>query len=96
MHRGLVEARPNQANDRLIFTVATTTDLLPIVSPGVAALMVGVLSVVSIHLASLDVMPLLYGFIGFFSTFIAGIILGFIFPSTSEEVDGLTLFTQKK
>jgi len=68
-------------------------------SGGVAGLMgliCGVITVVTVHFMKLDVMPLLYGCFGFMSTFIMGSILGLVFPAKKEEVDGLTLFTQKK
>ncbi|WP_435893893.1 sodium:solute symporter family transporter [Oceaniferula spumae] len=67
---------------------------------GLGALLIGVVSVVSIHLlnqsGAIDVMPLLYGFFGFTSTLVAGIILGFVLPSRPEEVNGLTIYTQAK
>ncbi|MFC4995577.1 sodium:solute symporter family transporter [Rubritalea tangerina] len=63
---------------------------------GLVALLIGVCTVVSIHVIGFDVMPLLYGFIGFFSTLIAGVILGFVLPARGDEVEGLTIFTQKK
>lgn len=67
---------------------------------GLGALLIGVVSVVAIHLlnqsGAIDVMPLLYGFFGFTSTLVAGIILGFVLPSRPEEVNGLTIYTQAK
>jgi SSS family transporter len=63
---------------------------------GLIALLCGVATVVSVHLLQLDVMPLLYGFIGFTSTFFVGVVLGVIFPAKPGEVNGLTIFTQGK
>lgn len=67
---------------------------------GLGALLIGVVSVVTIHLMNqsgvIDIMPLLYGFCGFFATLLAGVILGLAMPSRPEEVNGLTIYTQKK
>ncbi|NWK54754.1 sodium/solute symporter [Verrucomicrobiaceae bacterium N1E253] len=67
---------------------------------GLIGLLCGVVTVVTVHILNetkiIDVMPLLYGFIGFTSTFIAGALLGCFMPAKAEEVNGLTLLTQKK
>ncbi len=67
---------------------------------GLLALIFGVVTVLSVYLMNeagvIDLMPLLYGAVGFFSTLLAGIVLGFILRATDEEVAGLTIWTQKK
>jgi hypothetical protein len=40
-------------------------------------------------------MPLLYGAVGFLSTLILGLIVGIVFKAADDEVDGLTIWTQK-
>ena len=44
----------------------------------------------------IDLMPLLYGAVGFLTTLVVGILLGFVFRARDEEVAGLTIWTQKK
>lgn len=63
---------------------------------GLLALLCGVATVVSVHLLQLDVMPLLYGFIGFMTTFLSGSLIGLLLPAKAEEVEGLSIFTQRK
>lgn len=62
---------------------------------GLIALLSGVGTVISVHLLQLDIMPLLYGCIGFMTTLIGGSLLGLILPAKPESVAGLSLFTQK-
>ncbi len=67
---------------------------------GLLALILGVVAVLSAYLMNeagiIDLMPLLYGAVGFFSTLLTGIVLGFVLRATNEEVAGLTIWTQKK
>ena len=67
---------------------------------GLFALIFGVVAVVSVYLMNeagvIDLMPLLYGAVGFFSTLLMGIVLGFFLCATDDEVAGLTIWTQKK
>ncbi|MGJ8696911.1 MAG: sodium:solute symporter family transporter [Verrucomicrobiaceae bacterium] len=67
---------------------------------GLLALIFGVVSVISVYFMNeagvIDLMPLLYGAVGFFSTLLMGVILGFFLRATDEEVAGLTIWTQKK
>jgi len=44
----------------------------------------------------IDLMPLLYGAVGFFATLLSGLILGFVMRASDEEVAGLTVWTLKK
>ena len=67
---------------------------------GLLALISGVASVVTVYFLNeagvVDIMPLLYGSVGFLTTLVAGIVLGFVLRATDEEVAGLTIWTQKK
>ncbi len=67
---------------------------------GLLALISGVVSVVTVYLLNeagvIDLMPLLYGAVGFLTTLIVGFGLGFVLRATHEEVEGLTIWTQKK
>jgi SSS family solute:Na+ symporter len=67
---------------------------------GLLALISGVLTVVTVYLMNeagvIDLMPLLYGAVGFLTTLVVGILLGFVFRARDEEVAGLTIWTQKK
>jgi len=67
---------------------------------GLLALISGVASVVTVYFLNevgvVDIMPLLYGAVGFLTTLVAGIVLGFVLRATDEEVAGLTIWTQKK
>ncbi|MEJ6580030.1 MAG: sodium/solute symporter [Akkermansiaceae bacterium] len=67
---------------------------------GLIALIAGVVTVISVYLMNeagvIDLMPLLYGAVGFFSTLIAGIVLGFVMRATDDEVSDLTIWTQRK
>ena len=67
---------------------------------GLLALISGVASVVTVYFLNeagvVDLMPLLYGAVGFLTTLVAGIVLGFVLRATDEEVAGLTIWTQKK
>ena len=67
---------------------------------GLLALISGVASVVTVYFLNevgvVDIMPLLYGAVGFLMTLVAGIVLGFVLRATDEEVAGLTIWTQKK
>lgn len=67
---------------------------------GLGALVFGVVLVLGVHFLNqtghIDLMPLLYGFVGFMGTFIAGLVLALFLPASAEEVDGLTIFTIKK
>lgn len=67
---------------------------------GLLALIGGVVMVTAVHFLNefgiTDVMPLLYGAVGFLSTLILGLILGIVFKAADNEVDGLTIWTQKK
>ena len=73
---------------------------LPNGQAGLLALICGVASVVTAYFLNeagvIDLMPLLYGAVGFVSTIVAGVILGFVMGARDEEVDGLTIWTQKK
>jgi hypothetical protein len=44
----------------------------------------------------IDLMPLLYGAVGFLTTLVVGVVLGFVWPASKEEVAGLTIWTLKK
>ena len=67
---------------------------------GLLALISGVASVVTVYFLNeagvVDIMPLLYGAVGFLTTLVAGIVLGFVLRATDEEVAGLTIWTQKE
>ena len=67
---------------------------------GLLALISGVASVVTVYFLNeagvVDLMPLLYGAVGFLTTLVAGIVLGFVLRATDEDVAGLTIWTQKK
>jgi len=67
---------------------------------GLLALISGVVGVVTVHFLNeagvIDLMPLLYGAVGFLTTIVVGVILGFVFRATGDEVAGLTIWTQKK
>ena len=67
---------------------------------GLLALVAGVLAVVVTSVANeagiIDVMPLLYGAIGFFTTFATGWLLGWAMPTHDQQVAGLTIWTQEK
>jgi len=41
-------------------------------------------------------MPLLYGAVGFLTTFVTGVVLGFWLRANDEDVRDLTIWTQKK
>jgi SSS family transporter len=67
---------------------------------GLLALVCGVVTVVTVYFLNeagvIDLMPLLYGAVGFFATLLSGLILGMVMRSTDEEVAGLTVWTLKK
>lgn len=67
---------------------------------GVMALVAGVMAVVGTSVANeagiIDVMPLLYGAIGFFTTLATGWLLGWVMPAHDQQVAGLTIWTQEK
>lgn len=55
-----------------------------------------IITVTILHKAgTIDVWPLLNGLICFFVTFVSAFILGFIFRSKPEDIQGLTIFTRK-
>ncbi|MDE0860444.1 MAG: sodium/solute symporter [Akkermansiaceae bacterium] len=67
---------------------------------GLLALICGVVTVVTVYFLNeagvIDLMPLLYGAVGFFATLLSGLILGFVMRASDEEVAGLTVWTLKK
>ncbi len=67
---------------------------------GLPALVFGVISVFTVYFLNqaglIDLMPLLYAFIGFTSTFIAGLVLGLFMPSKPSEIANSTIFSSKK
>lgn len=67
---------------------------------GLLALLAGVVTVVVVYLLNeagmIDLMPLLYGAIGFLTTLSTGVILGLFMRATDAEVEGLTIWTQRK
>ncbi|MCH1507867.1 MAG: sodium/solute symporter, partial [Akkermansiaceae bacterium] len=67
---------------------------------GLLALISGVVSVVTVFFLNeasvVDIMPLLYGAVGFLTTLVTGIVLGIVLRATDEEVAGLTIWTQRK
>lgn len=67
---------------------------------GLLALIFGVQSVTVTYIlneiGAIDLMPLLYGAVGFMTTLISGILLGFVLRAKDEEVAGLTIWTQEK
>lgn len=67
---------------------------------GLLAFVFGVVAVLLVYFLNqsgrIDLMPLLYGFVGFMSTFLAGLILGVFLPAESKEIADLTIFTVKK
>lgn len=67
---------------------------------GVLAVVAGVLAVVATSVANeagvIDVMPLLYGAIGFFTTLACGCLLGLVMRAKEGAVAGLTIWTQEK
>ena len=44
----------------------------------------------------IDLMPLLYGAVGFLTTLVLGVLMGFVMKASDAEVEGLTIWTQKK
>ncbi|MFT6180344.1 MAG: SSS family solute:Na+ symporter [Paracoccaceae bacterium] len=67
---------------------------------GLVALLSGVVTVIAVSLLNeagvIDLMPLLYGAVGFLSTFVVGILLGFVMRAREEDLAGLTIWTPKK
>ncbi|MEN8773556.1 MAG: sodium/solute symporter [Akkermansiaceae bacterium] len=67
---------------------------------GLLALVFGVLTVTATYFLNevgvIDLMPLLYGAVGFLTTLVSGILLGIVLRANDEEVKGLTIWTQKK
>ena len=67
---------------------------------GLSALLVGVCSVIGAFLMNemgmIDLLPLLYGAVGFLVTFLTGIGLGRFFRVNEGELHGLTIWTQEK
>jgi hypothetical protein len=64
------------------------------------ALICGVLTVTVTYFLNeagvIDLMPLLYGAVGFLTTLGTGGVLGFWLRASDENVRGLTIWTQKK
>ncbi|MCH1510439.1 MAG: sodium/solute symporter [Akkermansiaceae bacterium] len=67
---------------------------------GLLALVFGVITVTVTYFLNeagiIDLIPLLYGAIGFLSTLGSGLVLGFVLRATDEEVAGVTIWTQNK
>lgn len=67
---------------------------------GLIALLSGVVTVVTVSLLNeagvIDLMPLLYGAVGFLTTLVLGVLMGFVMKASDAEVEGLTIWTQKK
>jgi Na+/proline symporter len=67
---------------------------------GLVALISGVLTVTVTYFLNeagvIDLMPLLYGAVGFLTTLGTGVVLGFWLRASDEDVSGLTIWTQKK
>jgi SSS family solute:Na+ symporter len=67
---------------------------------GLLALISGVVIVVTVYFLNeagvIDLMPLLYGAVGFLTTLVVGVVLGFVWRASKEEVEGLTIWTLKK
>lgn len=67
---------------------------------GLLALLSGVVTVIVVYFLNkigvIDLMPLLYGAVGFLTTLVVGILLGFVMRAREEELAGLTIWTQKK
>lgn len=67
---------------------------------GLVALISGVLTVTVTYFLNetgvIDMMPLLYGAVGFLTTFVTGVVLGFWLRANDEDVRDLTIWTQKK
>ncbi len=67
---------------------------------GLLALVCGVFTVTGTYLLNgaglIDLMPLLYGAVGFLTTLVSGILFGFVLGAKDEELAGLTIWTQKK
>ncbi len=67
---------------------------------GLVALISGVLTVTVTYFLNeagvIDLMPLLYGAVGFLTTLVMGVVLGFVWRASTEEVAGLTIWTLKK
>jgi SSS family transporter len=67
---------------------------------GLVALISGVLTVTVTYFLNeagvIDLMPLLYGAVGFLTTFVTGVVLGFWLRANDEDVRDLTIWTQKK
>ncbi|MDG1363780.1 MAG: sodium/solute symporter [Akkermansiaceae bacterium] len=67
---------------------------------GLVALICGVLTVTVTYFLNeagvIDLMPLLYGAVGFLTTSVTGVVLGFWLRASDEDVRGLTIWTQKK
>ncbi|YCM44409.1 sodium/solute symporter [Verrucomicrobiaceae bacterium 227] len=67
---------------------------------GLLALVSGVVSVVAVYFLNeagvIDLMPLLYGAVGFLTTLVVGLVLGTVMRASDHEVAGLTIWTQKK
>ena len=66
---------------------------------GLLAMVAGVFSVICVYVANelgvIDLWPLLYGAVGFLATVVAGLLLGLVFRAREEQVDGLTIWSQK-
>ncbi len=67
---------------------------------GLLALISGVVIVVTVYFLNeagvIDLMPLLYGAVGFLTTLVVGVVLGFVWRASKEEVEGLTIWTLKE
>ena len=67
---------------------------------GLVALLSGVLTVTVTYFLNeagvINLMPLLYGAVGFLTTLGTGLVLGFWLRASDEDVRGLTIWTQKK
>ncbi len=67
---------------------------------GLVALISGVLTVTVTYFLNeagvINLMPLLYGAVGFLTTLGTGLVLGFWLRASDEDVRGLTIWTQKK
>lgn len=67
---------------------------------GLLALLSGVLTVIVVYFLNefgvIDLMPLLYGAVGFLTTLLVGFLLGFVMRARDQELVGLTIWTQKK
>jgi len=67
---------------------------------GLLALLSGVGTVIVVYFLNeasvIDVMPLLYGAVGFVMTLVVGILLGTVLRAREDDLVGLTIWTQKK